>query len=76
MSKGIYRDIHMNLLGTMRSKQTLYIMQRLLSKFSVVVVPSDTTTGSVDPSFRVALHSEKRPARPMLFYSPNYWHQF
>ncbi len=22
------------------------------------------------------LHSEKSPARPMLFYSTNYWHQF
>ncbi len=22
------------------------------------------------------VHSEKSPARPMLFYSTNYWHQF
>ncbi len=24
----------------------------------------------------IVLHSEKRPARPMLFYSTNYWQQF
>ncbi len=25
---------------------------------------------------RELVHSEKSPARPMLFYSTNYWHQF
>ncbi len=27
-------------------------------------------------NYKMVLHSEKSPARPMLFYSTNYWHQF
>ncbi len=42
-------------------------------KIVLTLVISNKMTGH---QFDIKLHPEKSPARSMLFYSTNYWHQF
>ncbi len=50
------------------------LIEMLNSKLSSSIANANTQIDSVDES--AAPHSEKSLARPMLFYSTNYWQQF